>query len=354
MGTEQLWSQFFWLPNGTSYWFVLLIYLVCVYVFVIFPSYLFFSYLDRKLGADLQARVGPNRTGPIGFLQPLADVIKLLQKEGSSGAWPTNLVLLLIGGGALFTTVGLLPLGSLSPFVQVDTAVLLPLIAALVGAFSLVLAGFFGDTANQMIGGARFCAQSLSALLPAITTLLAVGIYVGGFRWSAFIEVQQGALFGWSIFSTPFHPLGFLVFTASGAMLFGSAPMDGWAVSPDLRGGILSVVSGRSLGLFRFFRFYGLWLWSLITVVVFLGAWKLPFGIREILAAESLFKTLLISELLIILMKTFSMMLIMSWISHVIPRLRVDQVTDTAWKILTPLALTTLIGITLWKGVQHW
>lgn len=150
--------------------------------------------------------------------------------------------------------------------------------------------------------------------------------------------------------SNPFEAVAFIIFVMSGLVLLAVPPLDGGLSMSDIHGGVSSHLFGSRLSLFRFGRFYGFFLWCVITVVLFLGAWILPFQVTEGLKRVNAIGALAFFELLWLLLKTFSLMLLIVWVARVNTRSRVDQITDFAWKVLSPFSLIALVGASLWAG----
>lgn len=348
--TLEIWKSAMSLPTGTPAWIVATIGIFLIYAIVILPSGAVMAFIDRKLSADFQARVGPNRAGPAGAFQPLADLLKLLQKEPArEWSWSETLWLG-VHTMALYSTVAVVPLGSSAILVNTDMSAFLPFWSVLVLALGTMLLGFSQKTVNGWFGGVRLAAQTLAGAFPSLICLLCVGIRAGSFRWTDFALVQGGSPLHWSAFSNPFQFVAFIVFVASGLVILNVPPMDGGLSLADLNGGVSSDLSGRRLSLFRLGRFYGFFVWSVIAVVLFLGAWTLPFGLSDHFAGAGSYVLLELLELSWLLFKTFSLMMVLIWIARVTPRARVDQTTDFAWKVLSPFSLGALIGASFWAG----
>ena len=345
-----VWAHIFGLPVGTPEWLIASICLALTFIFVILPSGAVMAYLDRKIGADFQARVGPNRAGPSGVLQPIADLLKLLQKEATQD-WSWREALWLgVHTMALYSTVAVLPLGSLMLLVDTDMSAFLPFWATLVLALGTMLLGFSQGSVPGWFGGVRVAAQALAGAFPALVALLCAGVRAGGFRWSVLAGSQSASPAAWAVVSSPFQFVAFIVFVVSGLVLLGIPPMDAALSQPDIHGGVASHLHGRRLSLFRLSRFYGFFLWSVIASVLFLGGWVLPEGFFVALREFNAYGTIQALELLLLLIKTFFLMLIVVWVARVNPRSRVDQVTDFAWKVLSPFSLAALIGAGFWAG----
>lgn len=344
------WESILGLPPGAPEWLVAVLAIACAYVFVIVPAATVMSFVERKLGADLQARVGPNRAGPAGMFQPVADLMKLLQKEKTDrSSWREGLWLA-VHTMALYSTVAVLPLGSAVLMIDTDMSAFLPFWAALVFALGTMLLGLNQASVSGWFGGIRVASQALAGVFPAIVAVMCAGVRAGGYKWSMLANAQSSSPFGWAVFSNPFEFLAFLVFVASGMVLLGVAPLDGGLSGPDLHGGVASHLSGRKYSLFKLGRFYGFFLWSVISSVIFLGGWLAPQALVSMLKESDSWLILELVELTILMIKTFALMIAAAWIARVNPRVRSDQITDLSWKVLSPVGLFALIGVAGWTG----
>ncbi|MFZ9595162.1 MAG: NADH-quinone oxidoreductase subunit H [Bdellovibrionia bacterium] len=349
------WCDFLGFPSDLPQWFYALLSILCIYWLVVVPFGLLVTFLDRKLSADLQARVGPNRAGPKGAFQPIADLIKLLQKENQASWFWGESLWLGVHTMALYSTLAVLPLGSLALLVDTEVSAFLPFWAALVLALGTMLLGLSQGSVSGLFGGIRIAAQSLAGSLPALVSILCAGVRTGSFKWSAFAAVQEFSPWTWTVFSNPFETMAFGVFVMSGMVLLAIPPLDGGLSVSDIHGGVSSHLHGRRLSLYLFGRFYGFLLWSLITVVMFLGAWRLPMGLSETLKEAYSYKVLAFLELTLLLAKTLVLMLLILWVARVNSRSRVDQITDFTWKVLSPFSLLALVGASFWvSGRAFW
>lgn len=350
---EELWKKLLSLPPGTPQWAVALMGLMAIYLLVIVPWAAAITYLERKLVADLQARVGPNRAGPSGVLQPIADFLKLLQKQGpvetrSESQW--SWLWLSIQNMALYATIAVLPIGSGLLMVDTDMSAFLPFWAALVMALGAMLLGLNQFSVPGWIGGIRVAALTLAGAFPGLIALVCAGLRAGSFRWSAFAQAQGAAPYLWTAFSSPFEFMAFGIFVVSGLVIIGIAPLDGGLAVPDIHGGVSAHIFGRRLGMFKLSRFYGFFLWALIASVLFLGGWSLPQMLTDSLRDSESWRWLEVLELIVLLLKTFAIMITVFLVAGVTPRIRADQITDLAWKVLSPFALVALAGSAIWMS----
>ncbi len=337
------WQSLYRLPEGTPSLVISVIALLSIYALVLTPSAYFFHYISRKLAADLQARVGPSRAGKAGIFQPLADWLKLLQKRSSlSWKWDESLWFYM-HAMALFSTVAILPIGSKLILVDRPLSALLPFWSASIFGFSLLLFGLSRDSVVSWLSGVRIASQMISGFFPAWVALLSIGIHAGSFKWSALVAAQGAYPWEWSIFSNPFQWISFSVFMMGGLTAFSIPPMATSGIDS-----LSEQFSGPVLSFFKFGRFYAFFLWSLISVVLFLGAWNLSEDWTARWLGGEYESWLPLVELSWLLFKTLILMLLIHWISIALPRSRVDQVTDFAWKVLSPLALFSLIASSLW------
>ena len=302
-----------------------------------------------KLSADLQARVGPNRAGPAGIFQPLADFLKSLQKETDSDSLSfREAALFWIQSIALYSTIAVLPLGSMILSVDADMGVFLAFWAAFTVALMSLFLGLERSSVPGWLSAVRVAIQALTGAFPAILSLFCAAMQAGGLRWSQ-IAMAQGAFpFSWIIFRNPFEWIAFFVFIVSGLILFSTAPMDTGIERIDVVGGFTSSLYARRRSLFNFGRFYGFFLWMTIASALFLGGWNIPEDMKQNLldSGNSLIASLL--ELSVILGKSFLLMITVNLIMKVNPRGRVDQITDFSWRVLSPAALIAAMGSAIW------
>ncbi|MCC7442224.1 MAG: NADH-quinone oxidoreductase subunit H [Bdellovibrionales bacterium] len=349
MSWREIWIHVLGLSPSAPEWLVAALVLVMVFVFAIFPFAALMSLLDRKLSADLQARVGPNRAGRWGVLQPLADLIKLLQKEPTEamgwreGFWLGVLTL------ALYSTAAVLPLGSALVLVDTDSSALVVFWAVAVVAVCLMFLGYNQDTVPGWFSGTRLAAQALSGAFPSLLAVVCAGLWAGGFEWSRIVQSQGASPGAWAMVRNPFLLLAFAVFMGGGQVILSVPPLgSGYSIS-DIKGGVASGFHGRKIAFFRLGRFYGLFLWCIVATTCFCGGWNLPGFVEGLYGAD---KDGVVAQKLIepvlAMSKASVLMICTTLFGKIMPTLRSDQVTDFAWRVLSPLALIALIGTAIW------
>ena len=291
---------------------------------VIHVSGLVFPFLLRRLWGFMGDRLGPNRVGPQGMLQPIADGIKLFTKEDITPA-KSNRWLFLMAPAIAFTTPMLVQV--VIPFSESYTIADLNiglLYVVAVGAFAvlgMLIAGWASNNKYSLVGGLRAAAQMISYEIPLLLTIIVVALLAGSLSLNRVVEAQE------DIWFIMVQPMAFLVFIIAGVAELNRTPFDLPEAESELVSGYMTEYSGM-----RFALFYGLIEWGNVTVwaltasTLFLGGWRGPFLSGPVWLA--------------IKVCVFAFMII--WFFSPFPRLQVDQLMTFAWKILIPLSLVNL------------
>jgi NADH-quinone oxidoreductase subunit H len=321
-------------------------------------------YFERKTAAWIQDRIGPNRVGPLGLLQPVADGLKFLFKEDVTPPGADRplfrLAPVVIMIPAL-CTIAVVPWGDTIELfgrtvklqiADVDIGVLYVLSIASLGVYGIVLGGWASNSKYAFLGGLRSAAQLLSYEVPLALSLLGVVLLAGSLQLDDVTRDQTGTWFGfvprWNVFV---QPMAFLVFMICALAENNRLPFDVAEAEQELVAGYHVEYSSMKFAMFFLAEYCNMITASCLMVVLFFGGWHLP------LVAEAGEANLLGTGLLAGLVKVgvfcgkvaFFLFLYM-WIRWTLPRFRFDQLMSLAWKVLVPLALAnlTVVGLAIY------
>jgi NADH-quinone oxidoreductase subunit H len=313
---------------------------VLLVVIVVLTSAIFLIWLERKFAARLQDRLGPNRAGPYGLLQTLADIVKLLTKEDvtpdgadrvSFNLAPALMVMQIIMVAAI------IPIGA--GLIGADLSVGLLYFVAMSGiaAIGALMAGWASNNKYALLGGFRVVAQLMSYEIPLAFSLLAVVVWAGTMGTNS-LAVQQGELLfgfipGWNILVMPFAALIFFI-----AMLAEGerAPFDLLEAESEIVAGPNIEYSGLKFAWFYLQFFVNSLLLACIFATVFLGGWQGPFVDQ--------FPVLGIGYFFV---KSLLVLLALMWVRATYPRLRIDQMMTFCWKVLVPVTIVVVLIVAI-------
>ncbi len=317
------------------------------------------TYAERKISADIQLRQGPNRVGPFGILQFLADGVKMIMKEDVFPADADkplfNLAPLLALLG-VFATLALVPFSSGFTLVNLNMGVFFLIgVSSLVGV-AVFLGGYSSNSKWSMLGGMRGASQIISYEVPVTITTLAIVLLSGGMSFGAFVETQGGLPHQWYIFHNPFTFIGFFVFFVGMLAETNRAPFDLPEAESELVSGYHTEYTGMRFGLFALAEYIEVFVLCGVAAAAFLGGYKVPFDLGSgVLFVQKFGLPPIIGknigqllQLGSFLTKTFALYYLVIWVRWTFPRIRVDQVMTICWKYLTPIALFNLVGVAVW------
>lgn len=339
--------------------FVIFVVAALVVVLVLATIGGFGTYAERKISADLQGRIGPNRVGPFGLLQVLADGAKMLIKEDivttQADKFIFNLapVLCLIG---VFASLAVIPFSSGFILSDLNVGILY-----LVGATSLVgigvfLGGYASNSKWSMLGGMRGASQIISYEIPVTLSIIAIVLMSGGLSMGALVGSQGGLPHEWNLFHNPFAFIGFFVYFISAMAETNRAPFDLPEAESELVSGYHTEYTGMKFGLFALAEYIEVFVVCGVATALYLGGANVPFGLGsgELLAAKLGLDPMLSSnvgqllELGSFFTKTLALYYVVIWARWTLPRIRVDHLMTLCWKYLTPIALFNIIGTAIW------
>ncbi len=311
-----------------------------VFVVVLLTGFAYLSYFERKLVARFTMRFGPNRAGPYGVLQPLADALKMAFKEELMPTHADKVVYLLAPMLAVFSALvawAVLPVASkglhvlgytVPPFLaDVNVGLLYIVAVTSIGTYGVVLAGWSSNNKYSLLGALRASAQMVSYELPMGITLVSVLLVVGTMSITKIIDYQINHT--WLIV---LQPLAFIIFFIAGLAESNRSPFDLPETENELVSGYITEYGGIRFALFFMGEYIHMITFSAIAAVLFLGGWHGPFAVQfPVLGLVYLF------------IKILLLLFLMIWVRASVPRVRYDQLMRFCWKFLMPLALLNLV-----------
>ena len=300
---------------------------------------------ERKISADLQIRPGPNRVGPYGALQFLADGIKMILKEDIVPAQADRFLfyispmLALVG---VFGTLAVVPFSSAFILTDLNVGIFYLVGVSSIVGFAIFLGGYSSNSKWSMLGGMRGAAQIVSYEIPVVISILAIVLLAGGLSFSAILAEQTANPLTWYIFHNPFTFIGFFVFFIGTLAETNRAPFDLPEAESELVSGYHTEYTGMRYGFFALSEYIEVFVVSGIAATLFLGGYKVPFD----LGGDGLVGQLL--QVGVFFGKALALYYIVIWIRWTLPRMRVDSLMTLCWKYLTPIALFNLIGVAFW------
>ena len=306
----------------------------------------YMTWVERKVIARIQVRLGPTRVGPCGLLQPIADGIKLFFKEDlipsqvdralfllapTLSVVPAMIAAAVIPFGGTTTLFGLLPRPEPLQITDIDVGVLYVFGITSLGVYGIVLAGWASNNKYSLLGGLRSAAQMISYELSMSLSVVGVILLAGSLRMSELVRVQQGfswwlgvvPIANWFVFS---QPIGFVIFFICALAETNRAPFDLPEAETELVAGFHSEYSSMKFAMFFMAEYANMATASAVAVTLFLGGPLGPFGPSPIWFIG----------------KVFVLLFVFIWFRATLPRFRYDQLMTFGWKRLLPLALLNL------------
>ncbi len=315
-------------------------------------------YAERKVSAAMQNRPGPNRVGPAGFLQPFADVAKLLLKENIVPAMANPFVHSL----APFLMVAIaMTAGALIPFARgvviadTDMGVLVLLALTSITVYGVTLAGWSSNSKYSLLGGLRASAQMISYELSMGLAVLSVVLMSGTFNLVDIVEGQSGgmAVLGWNFFK---NPIGALLFIVTAFAETNRTPFDLPEAEQELVGGYHTEYSGMKFGMFFLAEYVNFFVASFFIVTLFFGGFLVPFEPAMISIFPSLDGSILLGAMQIgtVLLKAGFFAYLFIWVRWTLPRFKYNQLMTLGWKYLLPIALVNVVVIAIIMTVMQY
>jgi len=318
---------------------------------------IFFIWAERRVAGRIQSRQGPNRVGPQGILQSLADGIKLLIKEDiiPDTAHPLlfRLAPMLVFMGA-FAPFVVLPFSENLVVSNMSLGVYYALSFAALEVIGVIMAGWASNNKWSLYGGMRLAAQMMSYEIPIGLSILTIVVLTGSLNLSHIVSDQQGAwIFRWNIFrGFPWAFFAMFIFYIAGLASSKRTPFDLPEAESELVAGYHTEYSGIRFVMFMLSEYTTMYVISALTAILFLGGWHGPLPRTVAWDGQIYWQAGPVAGNLIgaanVIGKTFFLMFVMLWFRWTFPRVRIDQIIYVCMKMLVPFGIVTLVGAAAW------
>lgn len=313
---------------------------------VILTAVAYTVYAERRVSAFIQNRIGPNRVGPEGLLQPLADVVKLLLKEDivpDNATKPIHTLAPMISIFVALTTIAVVPFGNtihlfgrdISLMItDVNIGILYILALTSLGVYGITLSGWSSNSKYSLFGGIRSAAQMISYELSMGLSVIGVVLITGSLSLQQIVMHQYG--WKWNLI---LQPVGFITFLVASFAETNRAPFDLPEAEPELVAGYHTEYSSMKFALFFLAEYANMIVASAVIVTLFLGGWQFPylqnFGLPAMVVS--------LLQVLTFCLKVGFMIFFFIWVRWSLPRFRYDQLMNLGWKVMLPLSLVNII-----------
>ena len=324
--------------------YTIMVVIAVAYLALFAVAGLYLVLLERKVAAWFQLRIGPNRVGPWGLLQTMADALKLVSKELTS---TIKIDKFLYNLAPYFVIVSALMAMAVFPFSKqfqafdINIGVFFLIAISSIGVIGILLAGWSSNNKYALIGAMRSGLQTISYELSVGLSILTMVLLTGSLQLSEIVEAQRTG--GWLILQGHIPSvIAFMIFMVAGTAETNRAPFDLVEAESELGAGFHTEYSGMKFAYFFLAEFINMFIIASIAVVLFFGGWLSPFGITDNITW--------FPEVIWFIIKVAGLIFLMMWFRWTFPRLRVDQLLTLEWKYLLPLNLMNLMlmAIIIW------
>ena len=336
----------------------LTILLSCLAVFGFINVFALFAvWLERKVSAHIQCRLGPMEVGPHGVLQTIADGIKLLAKEDIIPRLADRPLFILapviVFTGTLMRFVPV-PFGDNIVASDMDLGLFFIAAVGSIEVLGVIMAGWASNNKWSLFATIRTAAQMVSYEIPIGLAFIAVVVCSGTFSLQGIVLEQEGWFYNWYIFRNPFMMILAVAYLVASLAECKRAPFDLPEAESELVSGFHTEYSGMRFGLFFLAEYAAMYLVSAIAAVIFFGGWYtgLPFIDNIGLGPTTTQFGVLLGSVIkigVIVSKAVFLVFVQIWVRWTLPRVRLDQMMFICWKVLTPISMVALVGSTLWE-----
>jgi NADH-quinone oxidoreductase subunit H len=325
--------------------------LIAVVVVASLVIAMYATFAERKVAAILQDRVGPNRAGPFGILQPLADGLKLFFKEEIIPNFSNKFLFILGPSLAMLTammTGAVVPWGDKIHILgrdfslqiaDINIGILYVFGVVSLGVYGIMIGSWASNNKFSLMGGLRAASQIISYELALGIALIGLLMVTGTMSLKTMVVQQQAHWYSWNIVK---QPLGFLIFLICAFAECNRTPFDLAEAESELIGGYHTEYSSMKLGFYLFAEYINMFISSTIMICLYFGGYGIPF-FEHTVAAHCGTNWLAFWHILMLLFKVACFLFFFMWVRWTIPRFRYDQLMNLGWKILIPLSLFNML-----------
>jgi NADH-quinone oxidoreductase subunit H len=320
-----------------------------VALFLLLNSAAIAVYAERRIAATIQNRLGPNRVGPFGLLQPIADVVKLLLKEDvtpARGFKTIHAIAPMIPVITALMTVAVIPFGDGLYATDINAAVLYLLAVNSLGVYGVTLGGWASNSKYSLLGGLRAAAQMISYELPMGMAVASCVLFAGSL---SMIDVVNSQEVWWNIFR---NPIGAVIFIVAAFAEANRTPFDLVEAEQELVGGFHTEYSGMKFGMFFLAEYMHIMIGSMLITTFFFGGYHLPFAGYWLPEMSPLAKSIL--DVSVFIIKTFFWAFVYIWVRWTIPRFKYNQVMKLGWKRMLPISILNFIVLAIIIYAWHY
>ncbi|BFT68619.1 MULTISPECIES: NADH-quinone oxidoreductase subunit NuoH [Paenibacillus] len=289
-------------------------------------------YFERKVIGWMQLRIGPNRTGPFGLLQSVADVFKLLIKEDTIPKKAERELFILapiITFIPSFTIIAAIPFSDRMFNANLNAGLLYYVALTGISTIGIILGGWASNNKYALLGGMRSAAQMISYEVPLVISVIGVIMMTGSLNLHTIVDHQAGGFWHWNFIP---QILGFIIFAIAGVSELNRTPFDLPEAESELVAGYHVEYSGFRFAFFMLSEYVYVFIIASLTSLIFLGGWHAPFPFLDFIPGIIWF-----------LLKFSLVVFVLFWLRATLPRVRIDQLMGFGWKVLLPLALVNML-----------
>jgi NADH-quinone oxidoreductase subunit H len=334
------------LPTGLGYALVIAIFAFILLNFIMLIAGVT-SWLERRVWGRIQSRVGPNRVGPQGALQWLADGIKNILKEDIVPTAADKHLFKLapyVAMTGFFGAFACLPFADGLIIADLNIGVLYVTAVTALVVVGILMAGWSSNNKWALLGGIRSAAQIVSYEIPAGLSVMPIVLLTGTLSMQGIIGAQGWAPWRWFLFANPFTFVAFFIFFTAALAEGNRTPFDLPEAESELVAGAFTEYSGIRSLLFFLVEWGNLYVIGALSTTLFLGGWQVP----QITSNAFVIGVL---QVLTFFLKAYFLVFVAMWVRATLPRVRVDQLMALCWKYMTPMAFVNLMGTAVWMTI---